>query len=89
MPGLNGDFGLGEADGTEADSAGCLPLPPSSALRAKPRAVLWDGCECNLGTPPDPREILFRADFDDPYRLEIGNGVASASAFPNRVWERG
>ena len=34
-----------------------------------------------LGTFPDPREISFRA--------EIGNEVASASAFPNEIWERG
>jgi predicted glycogen debranching enzyme len=37
----------------------------------------------HLGTLLAPREIPFRAD------RKIGNGVASASAFPNGVWERG
>ena len=43
----------------------------------------------HLGTSPVPREILFRADSTQYYRVEIGNGIASASAFPNGVWERG
>jgi type II secretion system protein H len=35
-----------------------------------------------LGTSLVLREILFRADW-------IGNEIASASAFPNKIWERG
>jgi uncharacterized protein YigE (DUF2233 family) len=42
-----------------------------------------------LGTPPDLREILFCADGIQFYRAEIGNEVASASAFPSATWERG
>jgi hypothetical protein len=34
-------------------------------------------------------EIPFHVDFKERYFIEIGNGIASASAFPNGVWERG
>jgi hypothetical protein len=42
-----------------------------------------------LGTPPVPREILFRADLTRSYRIKIGNKIASAIAFPNEIWEQG
>jgi hypothetical protein len=41
-----------------------------------------------LGTPPVSREISFRADSTWCDRGEIGNGIASASAFPSATWER-
>jgi hypothetical protein len=42
-----------------------------------------------LGTPPFPREIPFRANSNDSCQIKIGNEIASASAFPNKIWERG
>jgi hypothetical protein len=33
------------------------------------------------------REIPFRANWS--YLVEVGNGIASASAFPSTTWERG
>ena len=43
----------------------------------------------HLGTLPVPRETPFRADSTRCYRAEIGNGLASANALPNGVWEGG
>jgi hypothetical protein len=42
-----------------------------------------------LGTFLVPREILFRAKLIGLYCIKIGNGIASASAFPSATWERG
>jgi len=42
-----------------------------------------------LGTFPVPREIPFRASSNRYSRIEIGNEIASASAFPSATWERG
>jgi hypothetical protein len=41
-----------------------------------------------LGTPPVPREVLLRANYSRSTLRKIGNEVASASAFPNKIWER-
>jgi len=42
-----------------------------------------------LGTFLVPREIPFRAGSISHYPVEVGNEIASASAFPNEIWERG
>src|ERR1700682_3241714 len=43
----------------------------------------------HLGTPPVLREIPFRADSIQCYSVGIGHEMASTSAFPSAIWERG
>jgi hypothetical protein len=65
--------------------------------RARPSAVEgpwpyyhFPRSQTPFGNVPCSREIPFRA-IPPRWRfpVEIGNGIASASAFPNGVWERG
>jgi hypothetical protein len=43
----------------------------------------------HLGTPLVLREISFRADTNGYLRVTVGNEIASASVFPNEIWEQG